>query len=249
MSIIQTEAIVLKKRDYSETSLLVDFFTKNSGKVKTIIKGAKRNKTNIVGDLAIFSHNHIVFYESKHSDINKLTQCQLLDRFGPIRTDIKRIAIASYFIELVDNLSSLYDPSPQIFDTLLWSLKSLKDNMNPRIISVIFQIKLLLLSGILPDLKSCCVCKTEGVSKNSFFSVLLGGVLCKDCADNEPSGIRISEGVLATMENISNIPVREKMNLDIKEPIRTELDGMLNEIFRFHIDRNLKSLEFLNKVH
>ncbi|MBM3252687.1 MAG: DNA repair protein RecO [Candidatus Omnitrophica bacterium] len=249
MSIVQTEAIVLKKRDYSESSLLVDFFTRDFGKVKSIIKGAKRNKTNITGDLAIFSYNHIVFYESRHSDINKLTQCQLLDRFDSIRTDIAGIAIASYFIELVDSLSSPQDPSPQIFDILLWSLKSLKDNMNPQIISIIFQIKLLHLSGILPDLKRCCVCKTESASKNLFFSILLGGALCKNCADDEPSGIKISEGVLGTMESLSNITPKEKMRFDINEGVQNELDGMLNEIFKFHIDRNLKSLDFLNKVH
>jgi DNA repair protein RecO (recombination protein O) len=249
MSIVKTEAIVLKKRDYRESSLLVDFFTNDFGKVKTIIKGARRNKANINGDLAIFSCNHIVFYESKHTDINKLTQCQLIDRFEKIRKDISKIAVASYFIELVDALSSVQDPNQELFETLKRSLELLGDNEYPSIIATVFQIKLLHLSGILPDLEACCVCKKRISPEGIFFSVFLGGILCKRCADSEPSGVNISQDALNAMKGISKLVLNKARDFDFPAPIRLELDDILRDIFRFHVERNLKSLDFLSKVH
>ncbi len=248
MAILHTEAIVLKKRDYSETSLLVDFFTRDAGKIKTIIKGARRNKNNIVGDLALFSHNHIVYYESRHVDLNKLTQSQLMDRFDGVREDITRIAIATYFIELIDNLSTIQDPNPKLFDALLWSLKSLSRSEHSCVISTIFQVKLLLLSGIMPNLKSCCTCKVP-VSKEPFFSLLLGGAVCSRCADNEPSAIKVSERALAIIKSIAEFPsYGEDMIFGISQEIQEELNEILQSIFNLHLDKRLKSLEFLNKV-
>jgi DNA repair protein RecO (recombination protein O) len=248
MSIVKTEAIVLRKRDYRESSLLVDFFTNDFGKIRTIIKGAKRNKANIDGDLAIFSCNHIVFYESKHTDINKLTQCQLINRFETIRKDISKIAVASYFIELVDALSSVQDPNQELFETLKWSLELLGDNEYPSIIATVFQIKLLHLSGILPDLEVCCVCKKHIPIESIFFSVLLGGILCKRCADSEPSGVNITRDALRSMQGISKLALDKTRDFDFPTSIRLELDDILRDIFRFHVERNLKSLEFLTQI-
>ncbi|MEO6789128.1 MAG: recombination protein O N-terminal domain-containing protein, partial [Chthoniobacteraceae bacterium] len=49
-----TAAILLRKTRFSETSLIVTWFTRDCGRLKTIVKGALRPKSRFAGVLDLF---------------------------------------------------------------------------------------------------------------------------------------------------------------------------------------------------
>ena len=100
MAIQKSKAIVLKTRNFRETSLIVNFFTKDFGKLNALIKGI-RNEPQRYGGLPLtFSSNFIVFYTRAKRDLNLVTQCDAQEHFQSIRQDLEKTNYANYFVEL-----------------------------------------------------------------------------------------------------------------------------------------------------
>jgi DNA repair protein RecO (recombination protein O) len=65
------QCFLLHQRSYGETSIIVDVFTKNSGKMSLIAKGAKKPKSKFFGYLAPFHKLNVTF--SGRSELKTLT--------------------------------------------------------------------------------------------------------------------------------------------------------------------------------
>ena len=65
------ECFMLHQRSYGETSLIVEVFTKNNGKISLIAKGAKKPKSKFFGYLVPFHKLNITF--SGRSELKTLT--------------------------------------------------------------------------------------------------------------------------------------------------------------------------------
>ena len=74
----RTAAVVLRPRDYSETSKIVTFYTRDHGKVRAIAKGAKRKKSDFLGILDPLSLLEIVYIQGK-GGLHILTEAHLID--------------------------------------------------------------------------------------------------------------------------------------------------------------------------
>src|SRR4051812_30516081 len=67
-----TAAILLRKTRFSDTSLIVTWFTSAHGKIKTIAKGALRPKSRFSGALDLFYACEINVSKSMKSDLHTL---------------------------------------------------------------------------------------------------------------------------------------------------------------------------------
>ena len=65
------ECFLLHQRPYSETSIIVDVFTRNNGKISLIAKGAKKPKSKFFGYLVPFHKLSITY--SGRSELKTLT--------------------------------------------------------------------------------------------------------------------------------------------------------------------------------
>ncbi len=64
---IETEAIVLHRKQYRNSSLIVSFMTKDIGKISLIIKGANREKSGMIGFFDLLNIIHLRLKESSES--------------------------------------------------------------------------------------------------------------------------------------------------------------------------------------
>ena len=67
-------AICIRTTDYSETSQILTFFAKDSGKISAIAKGSKRPRSSFAGPFEIFSYGKIVFADSNKEKLSTLTE-------------------------------------------------------------------------------------------------------------------------------------------------------------------------------
>jgi len=89
MSIDRTEAIVLNKRDFRETSLIISFYTRDFGKLNGILKGIRAEPPKFATNPELFSHNEIIFYKKTNSSLHLVSQADKLDNFTRIRQSIE----------------------------------------------------------------------------------------------------------------------------------------------------------------
>jgi len=247
MPIHKSEAIVLRKRDFRETSIIVDFYTRDFGKIGGLLKGIKTEPAKFASTLEPFSHNEIIFYTGRTSSLHLVSQCDLVDGFNNIRQSVLKVGLASFMMELLDAVMPLEDKNEEIFDLSLACLRELAVTSNAERISTIFKIKMLALSGFKPHFDSCVSCgdRIFGVSK---FSLSLGGLLCVKCCTKDAASRSIFRGTIATILHIEKNDFKNSLNLGMNPEIKKELEVILNAFLNFHLEKELKSQRVLNKL-
>jgi len=247
MSIHKTEAIVLSRRPFRETSLIADFYTRDFGKISSILKGIREEPEKFASNIEPFSHNEIIFYKKTNSSLHLVSQADKKENFDLIRQSITRTGMASFMMELLGAVMPPEDKNEEVFDLTLSCLKELSLSHNPEKITTIYKIKMLALSGFKPHLDSCVIC-AQKVFAQSKFSISLGGLLCPRCYSKDVASRSIFRGTIASILHIERNDFKNNLNLGMNPQIKKELELVLNSFLNFHLERELKSQRVLNNL-
>ncbi len=247
MPIHKTEAIVINKRDFRETSVIADFYTRDFGKISGILKGIRTDPAKFASRIELFSYNEIIFYRRRISSLHLVSHADLKNNFSNIRQNMLKVAVASFAMELLGALMAPEDKNEDIFNLILACLQELDTDGNPDKIITILKIKILGLSGFKPHLDSCVSCGSRimGLSK---FSSVLGGLLCEKCYRKDATSRNIFRGTVATIMHIEKNNIKNNLNLGMNPQIKKELNLILNSFLNFHLEKELKSQRLLNKL-
>jgi len=214
------EAICISAIDYSETSQIVTFFSRATGKISTIAKGSKRPKSPFDGPIEILSHGKIVF--SYRTDRKLATLTEFGQRFTQYDTNLFVLNCSVFAAELVNKLTDEYDPHPQLFDHLLQFLKNVKEHERTLLLLILFQLALLREVGLQPILKFCVNCKNNYSTNwpRSYFSSSANGLICRDCQAGFPDGIRLTVPAANCLADLNKLA-------DAEEKILNEIERVL----------------------
>jgi DNA repair protein RecO (recombination protein O) len=113
-----TEAILLRKRKFSDTSLIVSWCTESLGCIQTVAKGARRVKSPFSGKLDLFFEAEIQIARSRRSSLHTLTEVVLKNPFAGIRSNYLRTQTAAYFVELIEICTERDHHEPELFELL-----------------------------------------------------------------------------------------------------------------------------------
>jgi DNA repair protein RecO (recombination protein O) len=145
-----TAAILLRKRKFSDTSLIVSWCTESLGCVQTVAKGARRAKTPFAGKLDLFFEAEISVVTSRKSTLHTLTEVVLKNPFVGIRKNYLRTQAAAYFVELIEICTERDHHEPELFALLRRAFGYLDVNdPNLRAISH-FETELARIAGVHP---------------------------------------------------------------------------------------------------
>ncbi|MCX5716310.1 MAG: DNA repair protein RecO [Candidatus Omnitrophica bacterium] len=243
----KTDAVLLKKQDLRETSLFLTFYTKTSGKIYGVMKGIRGQKGQYGFSPQVFSLNEVVFYERKDKEIYTVSQCELKDFFATIRESLERTSYASYFIELINSLTAVSEKNEAMFDLLVNSLKMLCENASPRRTARVFEIRLLSLLGLMPQLRSCIGC-SQPLGSKALFSLKNGGVMCGACAAKERGVIPVAIGTLNFMDHVNRSDWEFVSRIKVSQEVGKQVENILRRFMDYHLHLKPKSLEFMEKV-
>ncbi len=97
-----TEAILIRTTRLTDTSLIVSWFTKEEGLVKTVVKGALRPKSPFAGKLDLFFSGEISVARAKKGDLHNLREVSVSDWREGLRRQYVTTLMAGYFCQLVE---------------------------------------------------------------------------------------------------------------------------------------------------
>lgn len=182
MSLEKTEGLVIRQADFSESSRVVTFFTRDFGKVAVIAKGAKRLKSSFEVALDLLTTCRIVFVRKSSSALDILTEAKLEQRFKPRSGDLRSLYCGYFVAELLDGLSEEYDPHPHLYDEALTTLTACAVDGPLELGLLRFELTVLREIGQLPNFHECVLCGEPAVADVSFdFKVSQGGLVCRNC--------------------------------------------------------------------
>ncbi|GAB4174425.1 MAG: hypothetical protein Fur0032_14130 [Terrimicrobiaceae bacterium] len=120
------EAILVRKRRWSESSLIITWLTDRFGALQTSARGALRPGSAFAGKLDLFHRAEIGFVFSRSSTLHSLREVSLRSPSSGIAANYSALAMASYFSELAAAICPPMQPSPEIHDLLLRALDHLE---------------------------------------------------------------------------------------------------------------------------
>jgi DNA repair protein RecO (recombination protein O) len=142
--------MLLRKRKFSDTSLIVSWCTESLGCIQTVAKGARRAKTPFAGKLDLFFEAEISIVPSRKSTLHTLTEVVLRNPFVGIRKNYLRTQAAAYFVELIEICTERDHHEPDLFALLRRAFGYLDTN-DPTLRAVAhFETELARITGVHP---------------------------------------------------------------------------------------------------
>lgn len=247
MAVLKTEAVVLDRIDYSNTSLIVTFYSHLFGRLSAIAKGARRPKSPFLGTLDLLNQNEIVFYRHTRSSLHTLTESHVRDNFPGIRKDLPRSYAAIYMAELVKEMTREEEHQPEIFNLLVAALRELSSGRKFERILFQFEIQLLSLTGFLPELARCVSCAGRPGRGRLFFSSGSGGIVCASCAAtaSEKDLGPTSQGAVATLRALQRKTITQGRTVGVSPSVARDIRGLLRPYIVSRLEKEPRSLRFL----
>lgn len=209
MAIIRDQAVVLGRVDYSETSQVLVFFTREHGKVRAIAKGIKRGtkKRFAVGvDLLDVGYLCVSSRQERGAALATVTEWKQGRPHSGFRESLARIHAGQYVAEITVSLTEDWDPHAELFDALARTLADLSEASQTLPLVLSFQYVLLEATGSLPRLDACVLCGRD--RELTYFSSFEGGMLCKHCEPGRVEKREVSPGALERLRSLG-VPVTE----------------------------------------
>lgn len=201
MAHLATEAICLRRFDYSETSQVVHLYTRDSGKVHAIAKGSKRRKTRFNGPFDILGRYSVVRIPKPPGQLDLLIESDLLEDYARLRTRWDRFAAACYLLDVVETLTVEESADRGLYEQLVAGLEALAGGMalEPAVLG--FEARALRILGFFPRLSRCGVCQGT-IGEEAWFGGLDGGAVCTGCRPRDPGRLKVRRGVLELLAGL-----------------------------------------------
>jgi len=169
--------ICVHRISYSNTSLIISFYTKENGLKKFIFKGGKKKAHNLFP----MGMSELSYYDRKESELLQLTAAEPAFptdfQFDPIKG-----TIAFFMAEVIRKVVHSNEKDPALFRFLEGEVRNLNASSEPRLLPVFFMIDLAEWLGVQPFIENDAFAhfnldegRYEGVRKEQF-NVVSGDV-------------------------------------------------------------------------
>ena len=239
MSLHTTDAIVLRRYPYRETSVTVTCLSDRFGKLKGLVKGLRAQPNRHRSQMEPMTVNRIVFYDTRASQLHLISQCELLLPFTGLQRDVETFQLASRCVDLVDAIVPLEEPQPASYELLRHTLERLAEGWgDPLSLQIHFMVRLLRLAGFQPQIHECTGC-SRPIRERGYWSTRQGGLLCEACRHEDPKAPLASPDLLAVLEQLAD----GEPSAPLARGLALSLHGRLDEFLRWHLDRPLKTVD------
>ncbi len=214
MPLHQSDSIILKTYPLGEADRIVAFFSRDHGKVRGVANGARRMKNRFGASLEPLAHSRIQFFEKENRDLVRIQSADLLDSPMKLFQDYDRAVCAGRIVELVDRFLPEREPQDAVFRLVRMTVIALEQGCPIEFAACYFEVWMLRLAGVFPDLFVCSTCARKlQLEDERFLAPGLQAVICGECDHRTGSGI-LAE-VVALVQRILKHPVDgEKVGLD-----------------------------------
>jgi len=245
----KTQAFVLRFINYGESDRIVTFFTREFGKLRGIAKGARRSRKRFSNAIEPFSHSSLLFSRRKDSGLALIENCDVINHYPAIRSDLRKTMTASYMIDLTDHFTVENKRSSVIFQLLNDFLHLLETGNGPEETERFFELRLLTLSGYEPTLGKCSICnRSLDTITAAFFDATRGGIRCSQCGRGNQSNIPVATGTLKTLLLGKQIETNRIHRLILSGNALQESRDIFRHFIQHILGKEPKSLHVLDEI-
>lgn len=234
----------MRRSDRGEADRILVICTP-SGKRRVVARGVRKTTSKLAGHIELFAHTSMMLAKGRHLDI--VTQSLVLDNFASMRSSLSRLSHAYYVAELYDALTQ-EEENPPLFSLLVQTFKALDTTQQPDLVLRAYEMRLLHSIGYRPHLQCCVLCQKVLTEQADRFSPSLGGVVCPEDAPSAPSALPMSLPAFKVLRYIQRTSLEAVEHMHVSAAVRTEVEFLLRAYLRHILERDLKSVAFLDSL-
>ena len=256
---ITVTGMILSAQPNKEYDRRLVLLTKERGKLSVFANGVRRPTAMLSGCSQPFVFGKFTLYEGRESYTLQAVEPE--NFFAELRNDLEAVYYGVYFCEFAEGVTREGLPAKEELKVLYRSLGALlKKSIGAELVRAIFELKMLSVGGISPQVYECVKCRKK--EDLHWFSARSGGCICKACADKlweeevhaggQNEGLIVGERYLSvsgstlyTMQYILATPIESLYTFTVTEDVLSQLKKILKEFTDLHIGRKFKSLEML----
>ena len=247
MSVLTSEAVVLRTWPLHEADLIVSFFTRDYGRMKGVAKSALKSRKRFGGALEPMTLARAWFAERPGQELVRLDQLEILRSPLSAPVDHTRMAVLSFYAEVIDEALPEHDPQETVFRLLVSVLEQTMVEQ-PWMPLTYFSLWMTRLMGLLPDIGRCIVCG-EALALHAAevsFSSYSDGLFCGLHANGSASALSADTWQLA--QRMLRAPASAFAGEAWTRRRGQDLRRFTLQTLERHLERKLKSAEALTRL-
>jgi DNA repair protein RecO (recombination protein O) len=154
----ESDSIILKTYPLGEADRIVAFFSREHGKMRGVANGARKMKNRFGASLEPLAHTRLQFFVKENRDLVRIQSAELLDSPMALFADYDRAVYAAQVIELTDRFLPEHQPHDAVFRLVRVMLQALEKGCPLSTAECYFEVWMLRLAGVFPDLFMCSSC-------------------------------------------------------------------------------------------
>ena len=242
-----TDAIVLSRFDLGEADRVLTLITPEHGKLKAIAKGIRRPASRLGGSLEPFAELTVALARGRTFDV--VTEVRVGHAWLRLRDRLESAATAWYLAELADrSLEERHEAQP-LYALLRRAYELLDAGMAPGRVARWYEMHLADELGQRPEVDRCVECDRMLEATGSFRWVPpLGGVVCGRCPGPPSDRAGLGLDALKLLKAYQRLDIEAIAALRLPDEVEREVEGSMRDFMRIALERDPRSLAFLDEV-
>lgn len=243
-----TDALVLRERKLDEQDRLLTLLSAEQGIITAYAKGAGRMKGSMAGATELLCYSHFVLFQNRERCFADRAEANTL--FFGIRGNLEKLTLATYFAQLCCELIPESEPAAEELRLMLNTLYYLEQGKLPPLqLKAILELRLLTLTGYMPDLIACRECGGLPEDGVVLFDPMGGSICCPACAPQGAVGlIPLPPGVFAAMRHIIYCDFEKLFGFKLGEENLPLLADAVERYLLCQVERILPALNFYKTI-
>lgn len=243
-----TDGLIVREKSIGEQDRLVVALTRQRGLVTAFAVSAKRMKAKNPSATAMLAYSRLTVFEGR--DTYRIHDAEPIDIFFELRLDIERLALAQYFCELMLHFAPKEEEAGEYLRLILAAFHYLRQESRPReLIKAVFELRLMCLSGYMPDLSGCRACGDE-LARPMYLDRLQGRLMCPVCTGQQGGAglYPLSAGVLAAMRHILTVPLERLFSFSLPPEELNRLAAVCEDYLLVKGEGSYQTLGFYKSI-
>jgi DNA repair protein RecO (recombination protein O) len=238
-----THTLVLREVNYKETDKILTILTPEWGKMTVSARGCRKKGSRLAAGTQLLVYGEMTLYEFRGRWAVREAEPEQL--FWGVRQDVEKLALASYFAELMELLSQEEVPAPELLSLILNSLYALDTLQKPQDqVKSTFELKLMSLAGYEPMLEGCGVCGEEPTEP--MLHLREGTLHCRKCREKLGDGVSmpLTQGAVAGMRHVVLGNPKRLFSFRLGELDQKRMNDTCEAFVLTQLERGFSTLDF-----
>lgn len=248
--LIRVTGVVIRQRDIGEHDRILTLLTREHGILEASAPGIKKVKSKLSGHAQLFGYSEFLLFQGRKN--YRVRSAQSIRSFFHLRQDVVKMALASYFCDLMHYISPAPEDAWNYQRLLLNTLALLEeDRRDERQLRSIFEWRLLRLAGFAPNLVACDGCgayQDEGM----LFLPMRGVLCCSKCVPHlvheETITTPVPPAVLQALRHILYAPDDRLFSFRVGEESLERLNFVTEQYLELHTNTSSKALKIYKEL-